>query len=167
MRGVQNIWVQSGAYVGKPTDSEVLTLAQPLNGMSPDSPVDTTKIPQASEWTRTYKSASGKEARVFTSLYGAPEDLLNEGYRRMLVNGMFWAVGIEEAISPKMSVDTVGPFKPNTFSNGGHASGIKPSAYAGFESPIPAHNNTKLLKGARAKAAMRPRVRAATESTEN
>ena len=43
-----------------------------------------------SEWTRTYKSGSGKSGRVFTSLYGTPEDILNDGYRRMLVNGCFW-----------------------------------------------------------------------------
>jgi hypothetical protein len=167
LRGVQDIWVQAGAYVGKPIDGEVLTLAQALNGMSPDSPVDTTKSPQPSEWTRTYKSASGTEGRVFTTLYGAPEDLLNEGYRRMLVNGMFWAVGIEDAIDPKMLVDTVGPFKPNTFSNGGHARGIKPSAYAGFESPIPAHNNTKPLQRARAKARDTPTAKASTDAARN
>lgn len=146
MRGVQDIWVQSGAYVGTPTDCEILTTAQPLRGMSPDDDADATKSPQASEWTRTYKSPSGKRARVFTSLSGAPEDLLNDGYRRMLVNGMFWAVGLEDSIDPKMQVNTVGPFKPNTFLNGGHAAGIKPSAYVGFGSPIPAHNNTKTAK---------------------
>lgn len=167
LRGVQDIWVQSGAYVGKPNDSEVLTMARALNGMSRESPVDTTKSPQPSEWTRVYKSASGKEGRVFTTLYGAPEDLLNEGYRRMLVNGMFWATGLEDAIGPKMPVDTVGPFKPNTFANGGHAGGIKPSAYAGFESPIPAHNITKPLKRGPAKANDAPTTKADTGTTEN
>jgi hypothetical protein len=70
LRGVKDVWVQAGAYVGKPTDGEILTMAQPLNGMTPDSPVDAEKPPMASEWTRTYKSASGKTGRVFTSLYG-------------------------------------------------------------------------------------------------
>lgn len=138
LRGVKDIWVQAGGYVGKPTDGEILTMAQPLNGMKPDSPADTTKKPMPSEWTRTYKTASGQEGRVFTSLYGASEDLLNEGYRRMLVNASFWALGLEDAIKPDLNVSLVGPYKPNTFRNRGHAKGIKPSAYAGFESPIPA-----------------------------
>ena len=141
LRGVKDIWVQAGGYVGTPVDSEVLTMAQPLNGMTQDSPPDETKPPQASEWIRTYKSASGKVGRVFTSLYGTPEDITNEGYRRMLVNAAFWAVGLEDAIKPDLNVTFVGPFKPNTFGNQTHAAGIKPEAYAGWESPIPAHNN--------------------------
>ncbi len=141
LRGVKEVWVQAGGYVGKPTDGEILTMAQPLNGMTPDSPVDETKPPQPSEWTRTYKSPSGKAGRVFTSLYGTSEDLLNEGYRRLLVNGIFWAVGLEKAITPDLNVALVGPFKPNTFGNQTHAVGIKPEMYRGFESPIPANNN--------------------------
>ena len=141
LRGVKDIWVQAGGYVGTPTDGDILTMAQPLNGMTPDSPPDETKPPQASEWTRSYKSASGTDARVFTSLYGTPEDILNEGYRRMLVNAAFWAVGMEDAIKPDLNVSFVGPFKPNTFGNQTHAAGVKPEQYAGWESPIPAHNN--------------------------
>ena len=73
LRGVKDVWVQAGGYVGKPTDGEILTMAQPLNGMTPDSPADATKPPQPSEWTRSYKTAAGKSARVFTSLYGTSE----------------------------------------------------------------------------------------------
>ena len=143
LRGVKDIWVQVGGYVGKPTDGEILTLAQPLNGMTPDSPADATKPPQASEWTRSYKSASGKTARVFTSLYGTSEDITNEGYRRMLVNSCFWALGLEAGIKPDLNIAFVGPFKPNTFNGGGYARGIKPEMYAGFASQIPANDNTK------------------------
>ncbi|EMI22864.1 hypothetical protein RMSM_00194 [Rhodopirellula maiorica SM1] len=140
LQGVSDVWVQAGGYVGKPTDGDILTMAQPLNGMTPDSPASDTQPPMPSEWTRTYKSESGKSGRVFTSLYGTPEDLTNDGYRRLLANGIFWAIGLEDAITPDMNIDFVGPFKPNTFGNQTNARGIKPEAYAGFESPIPAHN---------------------------
>jgi len=143
LRGVKDIWVQAGAYVGKPTSGEILTLAQPLNGMKPDSPADASKPPMPSEWTRTYTTADGKSARVFTTLYGTSEDITNDGYRRMLVNACFWALGLEDAIKPDLNIDFVGPFKPNTFNFGGYARGIKPEMYAGFESPIPANSNTK------------------------
>lgn len=143
LRGVKNVWVQAGGYVGKPVTGEVLTMAQPLNGMTQDSPADATKPPMPSEWTRTYKSESGKNGRVFTSLYGTSEDITNEGYRRLLVNGMFWAVGLEDKITPDLNIAFVGAAKPNTFAGGGYARGIKPEMYAGFESPIPANNNTK------------------------
>lgn len=151
LRGVKDVWVQAGAYVGKPTDGEILTMAQPLNGMTPDSPVDNTKPPMPSEWTRTYRSTSGKTARVFTSMYGTPEDLLNDGYRRMLVNGCFWTLGLEDSIKADANIAFVGPFKPNTFGNGSHARGIKPEVYAGFESPIPANHDTQKPKTPAAK----------------
>ncbi|MGK0186156.1 MAG: hypothetical protein ACI9R3_001939 [Verrucomicrobiales bacterium] len=138
LRGVKDIWVQAGGYVGKPTDGDILTMAQPLNGMKPDSPADPGKKPMPSEWTRSYKSASGKEGRVVTSLYGASEDLLNEGYRRTLVNASLWAIGLEDAITPGLDVSLVGPYKPNTFGNKRYAAGVKPSVYSAFDSPIPA-----------------------------
>jgi len=143
LRGVKDVWVQAGGYVGKPTDGEILTMAQPLNGMTPDSPADETKPPMPSEWTRTYKSASGKAGRVFTSLYGTSEDITNEGYRRLLVNGIFWTLGLEDAIQPDLDIAFVGAGKPNTFGGGAYARGIKPETYAGFTSPIPAHNDIK------------------------
>jgi hypothetical protein len=136
-----------GGYVGKPVDGEVLTMAQPLNGMTPDSPVDATKPPMPSEWTRTYKSASGKSARVFTTLYGTSEDITNDGYRRLVVNGCFWAIGLENSITPELSIAFVGPFKPNTYNNAAYARGIKPEMYAGYESQIPANNQTKAPAG--------------------
>ncbi len=143
LRGVKDIWVQAGGYVGKPISGDVLTMAQPLNGMTPDSPADSTKPPMPSEWTRTYKSDSGKEGRVFTTLYGTSEDITNEGYRRMVVNGCFWALGLENEIKADMNIAFVGAGKPNTFAGGAYARGIKPEMYAGFTSPIPANNNTK------------------------
>jgi putative membrane-bound dehydrogenase-like protein len=143
LRGVKDVWVQAGAYVGKPVDGEILTMAQPLDGMTPTSPASATQPPQPSEWTRTYKSASGKPGRVFTSLYGTSEDITNDGYRRMMLNGCLWALGMEDSIKADADIAFVGPFKPNTFGGGAYARGIRPEMYAGFESLIPANSNTK------------------------
>ncbi|OYW77148.1 MAG: cytochrome C precursor [Verrucomicrobia bacterium 12-59-8] len=158
LRGVKDIWVQAGGYVGKPTDGEILTMAQPLNGMTQDSPADATKPPMPSEWTRTYKSTSGKTGRVFTTLYGTSEDITNEGYRRMIVNGIFWTLGMEDAIKPDLDVSFVGPFKPNTFGGGAYAHGVKPEMYAGFTSQIPANNNTKSVSK-KTKAEEKPKAK--------
>jgi putative membrane-bound dehydrogenase-like protein len=155
LRGVTDVWVQAGGYVGKPSDGEVLTMAQPLNGMKPDSPVDASKPPMPSEWTRSYKAANGKTGRVFTTLYGTPEDLLNDGYRRMLVNGCLWALGLEETIKPDANIGFVGPFKPTTFGNGSFAKGVKPAMYADMASPIPA-DVKKEAKPATPKAEPKP-----------
>ncbi len=159
LRGVKDIWVQAGGYVGKPIDGEILTMAQPLNGMTQNSPADATKPPMPSEWTRTYKSASGKVGRVFTTLYGTSEDITNEGYRRMIVNGILWALGMEDAIKPDLDVSFVGPFKPNTFGGGAYAHGVKPEMYAGFTSQIPANNNTKSVSK-KAKVEEKPAAKA-------
>ncbi|TWU15931.1 ThuA domain-containing protein [Allorhodopirellula heiligendammensis] len=142
LRGVEDVWVQAGGYVGEPTDGEILTMAQPLDGMTADSPASETQPPMPSEWTRTYQGESGQEGRVFTSLYGTPEDLTNDGYRRLILNGILWAVGLEDDITADLNIELVGPFQPNTFGNQTHARGIRPQDYAGFESPIPAHNNS-------------------------
>ncbi len=167
LRGVKDIWVQAGCYVGKPVDSEILTMAQPLDGMTPDSPADAKKPPMPSEWTRSYKSASGKVGRVFTTLYGTSEDITNEGYRRMLVNSCFWALGLEDAIKPDLNIALVGAGKPNTFNGGGYARGIKPEMYAGFESPIPANNDTKGPAGPAPKAnKVEPKADAAPKQAE-
>ena len=143
MRGVADVHVHAGGYVGKPTSGTVLTVAQPLNGMQPDSPPDTSKPPMPSEWTRTYAAADGHQARVFTSLYGASEDIVNDGYRRLIINGCFWALGLESAITPKLAIGFVGPYKPNTFGEQVYAHGIMPAVYVDLTSPIPANNITK------------------------
>ena len=141
LKGVSDIWVQAGGYNAEPQDDwNILTMAQPLMSMEQNGEPDPEKPPMASEWTRTYKSgADGKEGRAFTSLYGASEDLLNDGYRRMIINGVYWSLGLEDQIVADSPIDFVGPYKPNTFGYG-FAAGIKPSAYEGFTSPIPAHN---------------------------
>jgi hypothetical protein len=69
LRGVESVWVHAGGYVGKPVDGEILTMAQLLYSMTSDSTADEKKPPMPSAWTRTYKSPSGNEARVFTTLY--------------------------------------------------------------------------------------------------
>lgn len=143
LRGVNDVWVHAGGYVGKPVDGEILTLAQPLNGMTSDSPADEKKQPMPSEWTRSYQAANGKTGRVFTTLYGASEDITNDGYRRLVLNGCLWALGMEEKITPTLDYAFVGPYAPNTFNNAAYARGIKPEAYEGFESPIPANHNIK------------------------
>ena len=138
LRGVKNVWVQSGGYTADPMPgSVVLARGRILNGMTPDSPpaADKKELPVA--WTRTYRGASGREGRVFTTTHGASEDLRNEGFRRMLVNAVLWAAGLESAIQPSSDVSLVGPYNPSTYSFGGFVKGVKPADMAGWDAPIP------------------------------
>ena len=81
-------------------------------------------------WTKSYKSAAGKSARVFATTMGASQDLESEGLRRLLVNAAYWAVGMEDKIPEKTDVNLVGDYKPLPFKFGGAAKGVKPSDLA-------------------------------------
>ncbi len=137
LRGVTNPWVQAGGYWTEPVkDIEVLALAQPLNGMKIDSPVAADKKPCPGVWTRHYENAEGKRGRVFSTTYGASEDILNADFRRMLVNACFWAAGMEDKIAGDANIDFVGKYQPTTFRFGGHRKHVKPSDIADWDSPI-------------------------------
>jgi azurin/type 1 glutamine amidotransferase len=136
MRGVKNILAQSGGYEADPDNSTVLARGQVLNGMTADAQPDKTKELLPVAWVRTYDVGTGKKGRVFTTTHGASEDLLNEGFRRMMINASMWAVGLETAIKADNNIDFVGPYKPTTFNFDGYKVNIKPADLAGFESLI-------------------------------
>jgi type 1 glutamine amidotransferase len=138
LRGVKDLWVVSGGYTADPMPgSQVLAIGQILNGMTPDSPPAGDKQELPVVWTRTYQAASGRAGRVFTTTHGASEDLLNEGFRRLLVNAALWAVGLEDRIEPAGDVGFVGPFVPSPFNFNGFVKQMKPSDLAGWDTPIP------------------------------
>lgn len=138
LRGVKDVWVQSGGYTADPIEgSTVLALGQILNGMTPDSPPAPDKKLMPVAWYRSYAGASGKSGRVFTTTHGASEDLSNEGFRRMAVNGLLWSAGLESAIRADGDIAFVGPFNPTTYAFDGHVQGMKPADLAGWDSPIP------------------------------
>jgi hypothetical protein len=64
---------------------------------------------------------------------GSSTDLLNEPFRRLLVNATYWAAGLEDKITPDASVAIVGTFKPTKFAFNGHTKGVKPKDLAGWE----------------------------------
>jgi len=137
LRGVKNVHVQSGGYKAYPIKgSTVLAKGQILDGMQPDSPPAKGKEQLAVAWVRRYTAESGKSGRVFCTTHGASEDLLNEGFRRMLVNAALWCAGLEKSIKPDGNVEFVGPYRPSTFRFGGYVKGVKPSDLAGWDSPI-------------------------------
>jgi type 1 glutamine amidotransferase len=138
VRGIADgdIWGPSDVYgvrLPLPGDSKPIVLGQVLAGMqSDDKPVDGMQnnpvMPIA--WTKTYETESGNKARVFTTTMGAATDLTSEGTRRMLVNAVYWALGMEDQISERSKVDLVGEFNPSPFKFGGYRKGVKPADHA-------------------------------------
>jgi hypothetical protein len=112
---------------------------------APDQP---NKPPRPAMWVRTYKSDSGKEGRVFCSTQGASEDIVNDGFRRAVINGVFWCLELEDAIKPDMNIDFVGPYNPVKFSFNGERKGVKPDDIAGWDTPIwdPEASTAKVAK---------------------
>ena len=134
MRGVKDMHAMAGAYSAVPIEgSVILGKNQVLDSMKPDGKPLANKPPSPAIWVRTYKSASGKEGRVFASTQGASEDIISEGVRRCIINGVFWCMGLEKNIKPDMDVAFVGPYQPTTYKFGGGAKQAKPADLAGFD----------------------------------
>ena len=137
LRGVENPWAQCGGYWVEPIEgSTVLAMAQPLQGMTPDSPEAKDKNPCPGVWVREYTSKSGQSGRVFTTTYGASEDILDDDFRRMMLNGCLWSVGLEDQIAADANIDFVGRYTPLTFGFGTYREGVKPAEYEGWDSNI-------------------------------
>jgi type 1 glutamine amidotransferase len=118
-----------------PGDSMPLVLGEVTESLKPDSKAVAGKknnpmMPVA--WTRTYPGelADSATARVFTTTMGASQDFAHDGTRRMIVNGCYWALGLEEKIPDKSNVDLVGNYKPTPFrskKNEEWKPGVKPA----------------------------------------
>ena len=57
----------------------------------------------------------------------AVQDLQSEGFRRLLVNAGYWALGMEAQIPDRAKVDLVGEYKPSPFKFNGARKGVKPA----------------------------------------
>ncbi len=132
LRGIKSgqIWGPTDVYrVRLPlaADIQTLVLGAVLEGMNEsDKPVagpqNEPMMPVA--WVRT------QGRRVFTTTMGSSQDLLNEPFRRMLVNSVYWALKMESRIDPKSSVAIVGTYQPLPFKFNGHQPGVKVSDLA-------------------------------------
>ena len=58
---------------------------------------------------------------------GSAQDLLNEPFRRMVVNACYWAIGLEGRIAPKSDMRLVGDYRPLPFGFGGFQKGLRVS----------------------------------------
>lgn len=138
-RGISDgdVWGPTDVYrvrLPLPGDAQPIVLGQVLAGMHPDDePVTDEKnnplMPVA--WMKTYRGDDGTVGRVFTTTMGSSTDLERAGTRRLLVNGVYWAVGLEDAIPAEgTNVDLVGDFRPTPFGFGKFTKGVKPSSHA-------------------------------------
>jgi type 1 glutamine amidotransferase len=102
-------------------------MGQVLAGMDPNDKPNPNKKLVPVAWTKTYTGERGKTARVFTTTMGHAFDFKSEGFRRLLVNACYWAMGMEDKIPDKSKVDFVSEYNPNRIGMGGHKKGLQPS----------------------------------------
>jgi hypothetical protein len=79
-------------------------------------------------WTRINRPAEGKSNRVFCTTMGAATDLVNEDFRRLVVNAVLW--GFELPIPTKADVTLVDPYDPTAYAFKGYRRGIRPEDHA-------------------------------------
>lgn len=141
LRGVADVFGTTDVYeAAPPSDATILMRGQVLKGMQPtDAPADYKKETAARveqgvndpmmpvAWVREYKNAAGTVNRIFCSTMGAATDLESEGLRRLVVNGVYWGLGLDVPVCA--NVDVIGTFKPTMFGFGGGKKGLKPSDY--------------------------------------
>lgn len=142
LRGVANIFANSDVYeVYPPADARILVRGQVLSGMTPDSDPASYRKKRASDgqeqdindpmmpvaWTREFKHESGKTNRILTTTMGAATDLESEGLRRLVVNGVYWGLGMD--VPEKADVAYLGEYKPTMYGFDGFKKGVKPADF--------------------------------------
>ena len=117
--GVSDIWGKSDVYrtykegTSLPTNCTALVWGQPLMGRNHDDPPNTKLEPLPVAWFKHWQTSDGKKARVFHTTMGSAHDLQSAGLRRMIINAVYWGMGMESAITPTRSVDIVGAYQPH------------------------------------------------------
>jgi len=132
LNGVKDLFGTTDVYeAAPPSDSDVLVRGQVLSTLEPDSAPavgrkkttggvgqDLNDPMMPIVWLRGNK---------LTTTMGAATDLLNEGLRRLLVNGAYWSVGLR--VPAKANVDLVGTYTPTPFGFDKFKRGLKPADF--------------------------------------
>lgn len=115
--GVKDVWGTTDVYRCHkedivPEDCTPLLMGQPMKTLERDAPPNTDKVPLPIAWTKTWTGNQGKASPVLHFTMGSAKDFENEGVRRVIVNGVYWGLGMEDQIKPDSNMDIVGDYKP-------------------------------------------------------
>jgi hypothetical protein len=143
LRGVASIFGETDVYEAyPPADATILVRGLVLAGMTPDAapadyrkPRSTDKVEQGVNdppmpvvWTRLNRNANGSTNKILTTTMGAATDLENEGLRRLLVNGVYWGLGLD--VPAKADVTYVDEYHPSFYGFDGFRKGLHASDFA-------------------------------------
>ena len=117
LRGVRDIWVPEDVYgiQSLPENATVLIHGHSTAGMNDKAPVMWEKSVMPIAWTKPYQLDGGKPGMAFASTMGSSMGFQSEDMRRLVVNASFYLLGMGERITPELSMDIVGDYKPTMF----------------------------------------------------
>jgi len=142
LNGVSKAFGDSDVYeAAPPEDATILMRGIVLKGMGPDDePADYEKkrkdgtVQKINEpampvaWSREVKNKAGTINKVLTTTMGAATDLVDEDLRRLVVNGVYWGLGME--VPEKADVSIPEDFEPSKYGFGGSKPGLKAADFA-------------------------------------
>lgn len=126
LKGVREIFVTTDLYEAHPP-STVTTLVRGeiVNGLKATDPLanDPKRGPMPAAWIMP-----GSQ-KVFTTTMGSSLDLLDDNFRRLLINATFWATGLETSIRDNLDTGLVKPYEPTMWGFGKHPTGKRPAEF--------------------------------------
>lgn len=132
LRGVSDVFGDTDVYTANPLpDATVLMRGEVTETLEPTSKAVAGKKNDPLQpilWTREHKNDAGRTNRIVTTTMGSASDLKNEGLRRIVVNGVFWGLGLD--VPAKTDVTLVDPWVPSFYGFGTHRKGLKVSDHA-------------------------------------
>ncbi len=135
LNGVGEVFGDTDVYeAAPPVDATILLRGIVLKGMNPtDEPADREKktkngvMQKVNEpampvvWTREVKNEAGTTNKILTTTMGAATEIVDEDLRRLIVNGVYWGVGLE--VPQKAEVPISAEFIPSKYGFKGFQTG--------------------------------------------
>ena len=143
LRGITDIFGDTDVYEAyPPADATVLVRGLVLQTLSPESPPASYSKRRANDkqeqgvneppmpvvWTRVNKNDNGTSNKILTSTMGSATDLENEGLRRLIVNGVYWGLGLD--VPSRADVTIVDEYTPSFYGFDGFRKGLRASDFA-------------------------------------
>ncbi|MEO8481483.1 MAG: ThuA domain-containing protein [Acidobacteriota bacterium] len=140
LRGISTIFGDTDVYEAYPAaDAQILVRGLVLQTLAPDAPLASYQKARASDkqmqdintppmpivWTRLHRNANGRVNRTLTSTIGSATDFADEGVRRLIVNGVFWGLGLD--VPAKADVRIVDPYSPSSYGFDAFRKGLRPA----------------------------------------
>jgi hypothetical protein len=142
LRSVASVFGDTDVYEAyPPSDATILMRGLVLQGMTPDSAPAAYRKVRATDkqeqgvnepampivWTRLHRNDTGTTNRVLTTTMGSATDLENEGLRRLVVNGVYWGLGLD--VPSRADVTYVDEYIPSFYGFDGFRKGLRPSDF--------------------------------------